>query len=342
MNTPPEIAAQAVALLQAGNSQRTVARQLNMTRSTVQNVFRRFLETGRYVARAKTGRPRATSARDDRYIRTTSLRNRMLNAAQLKQQLRDVRGVTVSRWTVRRRLLENRQRCRKPATCQKLTAAHRAERLRFAREHVNWTLEQWSSVLFSDETRICLYGSDRRARVYRRQGERFAKCCIMEQVAFGGGSCMFWRGISLHAKTELAYIPTGNLGGLTAQRYIDEVLDEHVVPYAGFIGDNFLLMQDNARPHTAEIVQNYLNEVGVRTMGWPAKSPDMNPIEHMWDELKKRIRSRVHAPTTLRELTTAAQEEWDNIPQDVVEGLIRSMPNRMLSVIQARGGHTKY
>lgn len=342
MNTPPEIAAQAVALLQAGNSQRFVAQELNMKRSTVQYVFQRFLETGSYVARAKTGRRRATSARDDRFITTTSLRNRKLNAVQLKQELRDVRGVAISRWTVRRRLLENNLKCRKPAVGPRLTAEHCAQRLRFAREHVNWTLQQWSSVLFSDETRICLCGSDRRARVYRRQGERFSQCCVVEQVAFGGGSCMFWGGISLQAKTELVYVPPGNPGGLNAHRYITEILDDHVVPYAGFIGNAFLFMHDNARPHTAEIVQNYLNEVGVRVLPWPAKSPDMNPIEHMWDELKRRIRARIPAPTTLQELTRTAQEEWENIPQDVVERLIRSLPNRMQSVIRARGGHTKY
>ena len=60
--------------------------------------------------------------------------------------------------------------------------------------------------MFSDETRICLYGSDRRNKVYRRPGERFAQNCIEEKASYGGGSCMVWGGISLNGKTDLAFI----------------------------------------------------------------------------------------------------------------------------------------
>lgn len=156
MDTTPTEAAQLVSLLEAGYGQREVARRLNLSRSAVQRVYRRYLETGTFVRRPGTGRPRATTERDDRFIATTSLRDRGLNAVQLQQQLRDVRGVAISRWTVRRRLKERNLTSHKPATGPKLTVAHRRSRLEFAREHVNWTLEDWRSVLFSDETRICL------------------------------------------------------------------------------------------------------------------------------------------------------------------------------------------
>lgn len=154
---------------------------------------------------------------------------------------------------------------------------------------------------------------------------------------------MVWAGISMDAKTELVFIETGGrAGGLTANRYIQEILDNHVVPYVGFIGETFILMQDNARPHSAVSVRHYLQELEIRVMDWPARSPDLNPIEHLWDELKRKIRARNPAPVTRAELQAALTEEWDAIPQDSAIKLIHSMKNRLQAVIRARGGNTKY
>ncbi|CAB3261712.1 unnamed protein product [Arctia plantaginis] len=102
------------------------------------------------------------------------------------------------------------------------------------------------------------------------------------------------------------------------------------------------LMHDNARPHVVHVVTQYLRDVSIRTMDWPARSPDLNPIEHLWDELKRRVRARVPAPTRLPELRIAIEEEWNTIPQDFIVRLVRSMNTRMLAVIRVRGGNTEY
>nr|CAH7740792.1 unnamed protein product [Callosobruchus chinensis] len=81
---------------------------------------------------------------------------------------------------------------------------------------------------------------------------------------------MVWAGILLEARTELYIVPRGSL---TAVRYIDEILQDFVVPCIDFIGNNFILMHDNARPHNARIRQQYLNDV----LEWQALSPDANP-----------------------------------------------------------------
>ena len=111
----------------------------------------------------------------------------------------------------------------------------------------------------------------------------------------------------------------GRGGGLTADRYIADILLHHVVPYKGFIGENFLLMHDNARCHTAMVTRQYMTEVAVHTIEWPALSPDMNPIEHMWDHLKQRVRARNSVPSTIDELKTALLDEWEGIPQDFIK-----------------------
>lgn len=343
MDTTPTEAAQIVALLQEGLSQRTVARRLHKSQSCVSKVYNRFRETGGFIPRPRSGRRRCTSETDDRFIVSTSLRNRHLTGVDVQQELRNVRGVAASEWTVRRRLKQANLTPKRPATGPKLTAGHRQARIQFARFHLDWEVEQWRRVLFSDECRMCLHGSDRRGRVYRRPGERFAQCCFAETVAYGGGSCMMWAGISLDGKTELVFVPGGGRGGgLTSDRYISDILLEHVVPYAGYIGDGFLLMHDNARCHTSHATTEYLEEVGIATLDWPALSPDLNPIEHVWDELKRRVRSRNPAPSTVNELKSALIEEWEGIPQASIQKLITSIKNRLRAVIRARGGNTKY
>lgn len=107
---------------------------------------------------------------------------------------------------------------------------------------------------------------------------------------------------------------------MTAQRYIGKVLEETVVPFAPFIGDDFLLMQDNARPHVARIVTHYLNDVGITTMDWPVHSPDMNPIEHLWGMLKRSLKQRSPPPTNLEQLQTAILELWDSVTENEITG----------------------
>ncbi|KAA5587389.1 hypothetical protein F3H15_36910 [Pseudomonas aeruginosa] len=154
---------------------------------------------------------------------------------------------------------------------------------------------------------------------------------------------MMWAGISFDGKTELVFVPGGGRGGgLTSDRYISNILLEHVLTYAGYIGDHVLLMQDNARCHTARVTTVYLEEVGIATLDWPALSPDLTPIEHVWNEPKRKVRSRTSAPSCLNELKSALIEEWESIPQKSIQKLIRSMKNRLRAVIKAREGNTKY
>jgi hypothetical protein len=119
---------------------------------------------------------------------------------------------------------------------------------------------------------------------------------------------MVWGGISLDARTDLVFVENG---AMTAHRYILECLEPHVVvPYAPFIGENFLLMDDNARPHRARIVDQYLEQVGVQRLPWPACTPDLNLIEHVWDFFFRRVRRRQPRPETLNDLRVALEEEW--------------------------------
>ncbi|CDQ57597.1 unnamed protein product [Oncorhynchus mykiss] len=150
---------------------------------------------------------------------------------------------------------------------------------------------------------------------------------------------MVWGGISLGGHTALHVLARGSL---TAIRYRDEILRPLVRPYAGAVGPGFLLMQDNARPPVAGVCQQFLQEEGIDAMDWPAHSPDLNPIEHIWDIMSRSIHQRHVAPQTVQELADALVQVWEEIPGETIHHLIRSMPRRCREVIQARGGHTHY
>ena len=143
----------------------------------------------------------------------------------------------------------------------------------------------------------------------------------------------------MQGKTDLHLIENGTF---TAVHYVNEILDVYVRQYAGAIGADFILMDDNAHPHRANVTNQYLEDATIVKMDWPARSPDKIPIEHAWDMLQKAIFARPVQPTTVPQLRTALQEEWARLPQQQLGRLISSMPRRCQTVTDALGHHTRY
>ena len=145
--------------------------------------------------------------------------------------------------------------------------------------------------------------ADGRRRVYRRREERFADACVVERDRFGGGSVMVWGGIAHGIKSQLIIVA----GNMTAVRYRDEILRPVAVPLVQ--QRNLILQQDNARPHVARVCQDFLANNNIAPLAWPPYSPDLTPIEHMWDELDRRVRKRRNPPATLAQLRNALIDE---------------------------------
>ncbi|GFV39455.1 DDE_3 domain-containing protein [Trichonephila clavipes] len=129
---------------------------------------------------------------------------------------------------------------------------------------------------------------------------------------------------------------------MTRHIYRDVVLEQHVRLFWGAMGAEFLFMDDKARPHSANIVDECLQSENVTRMDWPAQSPDLNPIEHVWNMLGRRIATRHPPPTCLSELWRALLDEWCNTSLDQIDNVILSMSGRCKACIASSGRHTPY
>ncbi|GFV71931.1 transposable element Tcb2 transposase [Trichonephila clavipes] len=134
-------------------------------------IWNRFLETGSAGRRPGQGRRRATTPNEDRYLVLTARRHRNMNATLLQQHLRSATGTTVSTQTVRNRIHGVGLYARRPLVCVRLTSRRRRDRKEWATEHVNWRRNEWSNVLFYNESRFSVHPNNRRIFIWRDRGK---------------------------------------------------------------------------------------------------------------------------------------------------------------------------
>ena len=181
---------------------------------------------------------------------------------------------------------------------------------------------------------------DGRYRVYRERGQRFTENYVQKRNCGGGGSVHVWAGITQFSKTSLVILN----GNVNARRYIDNVLRPVALPFLhqNHRRGNFFYQHDNAPAHTARLTVNFLAANRVQVFDWPLLSPDKSPIEHLWDELDRRVRARRQPLRNVNDLTNALINEWNNIPQKVIVNLVLSMRRRCTACITANGSYTRY
>ena len=149
---------------------------------------------------------------------------------------------------------------------------------------------------------------------------------------------MVWRGITSHGRTSLVVI-SGNLTGI---RYRDEIVQPYVIPFIQAQANSGTFQQDNARPHVARVVRDYLTQQNIDVLLWPELSSDLSRTEHVWGEMERRLHHLQIQPVTIAEMGPALIRIWNNISQACFSTLIRSMRLRCQVRINANGGHTRY
>ena len=257
-------------------------------------------------------------------------------ARGLRNDFQLATGVRVFNKTVRSRLHGDSLHARRPATGPILTAAHRTDRRIFAQNHIGWQLDQLGTELFTDESRFHVCTCDRRIRVWRRVGERYVDCNVMLNMT-GSVVAQSCSGVGF-VMTDVWSCIRVDRGSLTALRYRDDILDPIVRQFPCAMGDNARLVQDNARPHTSYVIQDYIEQESIKTIDWPARLPDLNCIEHMWDIAYRQVSASAYPPQSVHELEIAVVQAWTNVPQQQIRALVQSMPNCCRECLDSRGG----
>ena len=315
-----------------GSSATEIAGRLNLSVRTVQRWIRQFRVTGSILPQKPGGSVKKTTPRADRLLIRLAKRHRLSSAREVLQMWQE----RVSVQTVYRRWLTKRLRRYRLVKRPMLSAQQKLNRYQWANARVLWRAIMWNRIVWTDESRIRLHSNDGRSRVTRERGERFRDDCIAKTVTAGGGSVHIWAGIWHDGRSEIQVLQ----GNVTGNSYIN-VLQHFLNNNINDKPENWILQDDNAPPHRAQVVNRFKQEAGIRSIPWPARSPDLNPIEHVWDYLKRRLNAGPFIPN-LANLTIRIREEWANMPQNFVQNLINSMNRRIQAVILANGGYTRY
>ncbi|GFU63514.1 transposable element Tcb2 transposase [Trichonephila clavipes] len=328
-----------VGMLKSSRSQTEVSRILNVDQSMISRLWQRFQRAENVTREPVSGRPRVTTPRQDRYLVISARHQMGSTARELGSALTVATGIRISRQTVYRRLNYASLHARRPAVCIPLTSAHKLACLNWSLKHRHWSVGEGTNVMFSDESRFSLSSDSRRVTIWRERGTRFEPRNITERHHFPSRGVMVWAGIMMDDRTDLHFFDTGSV---TAQRCRDEVLEPYVRVFRGAVGPDFIFMDDNAPCHLAVLIDDFLETENIQRMSWPANSPDLNPIEHVWDMLGRQIAALTHPPSSVTELKRALQEAWNRLNPQLIYHLIASMVNRCAACLAVRGDHTPY
>lgn len=342
----------ASALLDFEISHVQIAEEMDRDRRTIDRLAEKR-STGQRKTTPQLGRPRKTTRRDDRAIarRADALDEPSTRtiAAEIKTEHS---SASISKETVRRRLKEEGEVARRRLPKPRLTKKQMKARLQWAREHLEWTQEQWDRVLWSDESPFTVHPTPSRKFRWVRKGKvaknpkaRVNPKLIAPTVKFGGGKIQVWGCFYAGGVGHLKLIE----GTMKKEDY-KQILIHRVMPlikektWSEPSTVAWIFQQDGAKPHTANQNMRYLRRKATEAgcswtvMDWPAQSADLSPIENIWHYLKDQLRKYPRLPSSKDDLFTRLQTEWEKLGPDALRPYANSMHQRCEAVIEARGG----
>jgi len=324
-----------------GRAQREVAKMYAVSESCVSKI----LSKSRFEAIRKKkgtpspnrGRPRLLDLGEMLELKKIAEDNPYECSEVFTEKLAKKINKKISRWTARRYLKNFEVSCRPSSRKPLLTARHRKLRLAWAKKFETWTLEDWMNVLFSDETTVELTPSRRIRKCYRTPQQKYLSG-FMTRTVKHPERLTFW-GCFGNGKVGPLQFLTGSINSQTYVAILRSCLADAKAEV--FENGEFIFQQDNAPCHVSKTTRRWFSRSSIDTLSWPPQSPDLNPIENLWEILKRQVYAKKEMKN-LEDLQKHLQECWMNISMGSLVNLINSMPSRVKQVIKNHGGSTKF
>ena len=322
---------------QNGDSQREIAAKTLLPRTTVQYMIEKYKSIKRVGNLFGRARRRKTTATTDRLIQRKVKLDRRKSASAVKVEIKNELGISLHVGTIRNQAHEARLFGRVARKKPYVNKINRGKRLKFAKEMLEKLSSFWESVIWFDEWKFNLFGSDGKVMVWRTPCEEFDSKCKVLTVKHSGSSVMVWGCFIRRGIGKLCV-----LDRIMDRFYYRDILEQNLLPSIDHFkfGQQYHFMHDNDPKHTCEQVKDWLKQKTIQTLPWPSFSPDLNPIENLWDEFERRIKR--HQPKNLEELELQLTQEWSNIELSVLEKLIDSVASRLYECVKTKGYPARY
>ena len=300
-----------------------IQKRTGISSSTVYDNINKLKQSGTIQHIKGSGRPRKIEANASRalaqYIRRDSSISTRTLATRLSSSI-----VDISYRTIGRHLLRISYQKSLPRATSMLTDDHKRQRVEWAQNHLN---DDWENTLFSDETAFQLF----RNTVERwHKGQRPIRCMPKDRTKI-----FAWGGFCIKGKTSLYCFSEI----MDAAFYVD-ILRRQLPEIEDLLGDEWRFQQDNDPKHTSRLAKNFLQDNMPEVIDWPSNSPDLNPIENLWSIVKRNVEKKM--PKNISDLRHFMIEEWNDIPQSTLIGLVRSMKRRCELVIESNSERIPY
>jgi transposase len=326
-----------VALYKAGMKAADICLKEGLGRSTVYNILRKFNSENTIERNKGSGSSFKLSSKAIAFLKEKIKINNRLSFPKLAKMLHQEMGIKVSKWTISRALEHEGLFARSPAKKPCLSPKNIKDRFDAVSKWIYWPVDKYKKIIWSDECRFCLDGSDGNQKVIRPVNTRFDDANITKTRKFKGGSVMVWGCISYYGVGKLVVVDET----LNATRYTQLLAEKlHRSATKMAFSNDFIFQQDNAPCHKAAHTMRFFKENEIKVLEWPAQSPDLNPIENLWAYMKKKLNNKKFS--TKKKLIKKLKKIWRNIKSSKLEKLILSMPRRVKACFDAKGGNTRY
>ena len=313
-----------------------ISKLLGIAISTVNRIIAKF-KKNKTVQRCKgSGRPKILAEEDKRFILNEIDKNPKISLRKVAKKLSLSNEKIVSINTIRSALHNNGIECHSPIKKPFLRPIHIEKRFDICGRILKMPERIAKTIIFSDESKFNLFYSDGQQYVWRNKNSGLENKNLSKTIKGGGGSVMVWACFSHYGIGTIKIIEET----MTGPVYVD-ILSRNLYESAEKMGlKSFIFQQDNDPKHTSRIAKEFFEENDIKVLDWPAQSPDLNPIEHLWAYLKVKISERM--PKNISELKRYIIEEWDKIPMEMCKKYALSFKNRALAIYNAMGNHTHY